>query len=248
MALVKEWREQGNVLFKNRSWIPIFFLLFSGIYLVYKPGPWIEQLGLNNWILICFAVSMIGQIIRAITVGFADARTSGRNTSAGQVAESVNTTGIYSTVRHPLYLGNYFMWLGVMMFPANLEFVIMATLAYWLYYEKIMYAEEAFLTDKFGKGYTDWAAKTPAFIPKVSQWKTPKNGFLLKVVIRQEYLGFCAVFFLLSILSVVFTSMQQGQFFANDFTKVFFGVGLVVFVLVRLISKCTKALIPHFGA
>ncbi|MGB8874133.1 MAG: hypothetical protein WCC75_12145, partial [Desulfobaccales bacterium] len=38
--------------------------------------------------------------------------TSGRNTQ-GQVAETLNTTGIYSLVRNPLYLGNFLIWLGL---------------------------------------------------------------------------------------------------------------------------------------
>jgi len=59
---------------------------------------------------IAIALSMFGFIIRAIAIGTTPKGTSGRNTKEGQVAESLNTKGIYSMVRHPLYLGNYFMW------------------------------------------------------------------------------------------------------------------------------------------
>ncbi|MGC9453013.1 MAG: methyltransferase family protein, partial [Oceanipulchritudo sp.] len=41
--------------------------------------------------------------------------TSGRNTKQ-QVAYSLNTTGFYSVVRNPLYLGNFFMYLGIALF------------------------------------------------------------------------------------------------------------------------------------
>jgi len=101
-------------------------------------------------------ISLCGLAIRVYTVGHTPANTSGRNT-AGQLAESLNTTGIYSLVRHPLYLGNFFMWLGVALLIANFWFVIAFVFAYWIYYERIMFAEEQFLRTKFGPTYVEWA-------------------------------------------------------------------------------------------
>ena len=57
------------------------------------------------------------------------------------------------------------MWLGAALLIANAWFVVVFILVYWVYYERIMYAEEQFLRRKFGTVYTDWAAHTPAFIP-----------------------------------------------------------------------------------
>ena len=48
-------------------------------------------------------------------MGFAPRGTSGRNT-LGQVAEVLNTSGMYSVVRNPLYLGNFVIWLGLALF------------------------------------------------------------------------------------------------------------------------------------
>ena len=72
-------------------------------------------------------------------------------------------------VRHPLYLGNFFMWLGVAMLTENTWFSIAFVLFYAFYYERIMYAEESFLRAKFGKTYLDWAAQVPAFIPSFTK-------------------------------------------------------------------------------
>ena len=71
--------------------------------------------------------------------------TSGRNTSEGQVADTINQTGMYSMVRHPLYVGNFIMWLGIALFTASIWFVLLFIAVYWLYYERIMYAEEQFM-------------------------------------------------------------------------------------------------------
>ena len=53
----------------------------------------------------CIALAFVGLAIRVFTVGFVPAGTSGRKHD-GQIAETLNTTGIYSLTRNPLYLGN----------------------------------------------------------------------------------------------------------------------------------------------
>lgn len=95
-------------------------------------------------------LALIG--IRIFTIGHTSKRTSGRNTKR-QIADTLNTTGIYSVVRHPLYLGNFFMFLGVMLFAHLWWLLLIYILVFWLYYERIMFAEEAFLRKNFGDEY-----------------------------------------------------------------------------------------------
>ncbi len=135
----------------------------------------------------------------ALTVGRTPASTSGRNTRR-QVAESLNTTGIYSTVRHPLYLGNFLMALGVVLFPMTWWLVVIYGLAFWLYYERIMLAEEAFLRSRFGTAFEEWARRTPAFVPRLRGYVAPDLPFSLRNVLRREYNGAFAVVLLLTLL------------------------------------------------
>ncbi|WP_277232666.1 isoprenylcysteine carboxylmethyltransferase family protein [Phocaeicola salanitronis] len=128
---------------------------------------------------------MAGTFIRIYTVGHTPVHTSGRNT-AGQVADSLNTTGIYSIVRHPLYLGNFLMWFGISLLTCNGGFIIAFILAYWLYYERIMYAEEDFLRRKFGVDYLRWAERTPAFIPNFKLFKPSDLPFSWKKVAKKR--------------------------------------------------------------
>ena len=120
-------------------------------------------------------------------------------------------------------------------------------LFYWFYYEKIMYAEESFLIDKFGEAYTEWSKYTPAIIPKFKAWVKAQNPFSLKRVIRQEYLGFCAVFFVLSILSAFESSLAAGTWHVEPPTQILFCVGLVLFIIIRAVSKLTPILLPSEG-
>jgi protein-S-isoprenylcysteine O-methyltransferase Ste14 len=147
-----------------------------------------------------FAIALVvlGEAVRILTVGFVPAGTSGRNTTAGQVASRVNTTGAYSLVRNPLYLGNCLMYLGVVLFAQSLGLAVVFCLVLFLYYERIIAAEEAFLAGKFGTDYTDWAARTPVFIPRLTGWCAPDMVFSWKSVIRREhasvYAGIVALF------------------------------------------------------
>lgn len=142
MALIEEMERSGNWLFRRRSFLPLV-LFAAAIPVVYLSVPCCQDGRFEaTWFWAgCLSVSFLGQIIRAITLGYTPRGTSGRNTKEGQVAETLNTRGIYSTVRHPLYVGNFFMWMGIVLFADSPWFSIVVALAFWLYYERIMFAE-----------------------------------------------------------------------------------------------------------
>ena len=241
MALQEELQEQGNFLFKYRSYFPILFLIISLIaYYVEldKDNQWIFS---QNYWYFSLAVGLLGLIIRIFTVGYTPKNTSGRNTKEGQVADELNETGIYSLVRHPLYLGNYFMWLGVAMLVANPWFILAFTLTYWVYYERIMYAEEAFLRGKFEQKYLTWAADKPAFVPKIATPKTPKYPFSIKKVLKKEKNGLWALFGLFWLFDLLKNSLPQGKFvlLENFWFWGFCSTGVLYFIL-KFLKKYSK--------
>lgn len=79
-------------------------------------------------------VSLLGLGIRIHAVGYSGKHTSGRNTGKGQIADILNTKGLYSITRNPLYVGNYLMWLGFAMLTCNLWFIGVFSLIFWIYY------------------------------------------------------------------------------------------------------------------
>ena len=144
MALREELEATGTWLFQKRSYLPLLVIvpvLWSLRTYQYPEGG---RLADEAWELMCLLVGLIGLAIRCFTVGHVARGTSGRTTRA-PTADTLNVTGMYSIVRHPLYLGNYFMWLGPALFPRSLPTALIVTLIFWLYYERIMLAEEGYL-------------------------------------------------------------------------------------------------------
>lgn len=211
MALIEEFDKSGNTLFRYRSYIPIVMYVLAVMVLWLDPQNFIKP---ENLVVsyLCFGLSVIGMIIRFIVIGFVPKATSGRNTAEGQVADEVNSKGIYSLVRHPLYLGNYFMWMGIFVYVGNVWFVVVSSLLYWVYYERIMFAEEFFMRNKFGEQYTNWAAKVPAFWPKLAGWVDPEMDFSFKNILKREYSGFLATVVSFLFINVLKNYFQNGVF------------------------------------
>jgi hypothetical protein len=114
----------------------------------------------------------------------------------------LNTTGIYSMVRNPLYVGNFFMWLGIAMLTGNFWFIIAFILFYFLYYERIIFTEEEFLKNKFGQTYLNWAKETPVIVPKFSSFVKTGYNFNWRKVLRQEKNGFAALMIIFCLFDI----------------------------------------------
>lgn len=245
MALVEEMEDQGNFLFKYRGQLPIVILFVGLGILIYRQlnGSYTEPTVYTEvYKIFCIVVCLFGQFIRALTIGYTPKSTSGRNTQK-QVAEELNSTGIYSIVRHPLYVGNYFMWLGICMLIQDPWFVISFTLLYWVYYERIMFAEEQFLRGKFGDTYVQWSLKTPAFIPKISQWVPSKLKFSMRNIIKREYYGFVSIFVVAFAFEAIKEYMHTQTFvFGDSHWDIILLASLFIFIFVRILAKKTNIL------
>ncbi|MEI8353972.1 MAG: isoprenylcysteine carboxylmethyltransferase family protein [Lentisphaerota bacterium] len=193
------------------------------------------------WELFCMLVSFFGLAIRVLTVGYTPHKTSGRNTKE-QIAETLNTTGIYSVVRHPLYLGNFFMWLGIALFAHTIWVTVIFILAYWVYYERIMFAEEAFLRNKFGQAYASWTEKTPAFIPCFRNYAPSSLPFSVKTVLRREYNGLLAVIVVMFVFEMLGDWVVEHKVEVDVHWAVLLGSGCILWGVLRFLKKRTRLL------
>ena len=242
MALQEELERTGNWLFRWRSFIPLALVvpMFAAMRHFEYLGH--RHLYQEFWAFLCMGISFLGLAIRAAVVGQTPYGTSGRNTWQGQVADSLNTRGVYSVVRHPLYLGNFIIWLGISLFALTWWLTVIFALLYWIYYERIMFAEEAYLRRKFGKSFDDWAARTPAFLPRFSGWEKAELPFSLRNVLRREYTGFFGIvagFFLLEVSEHV--AVEHELNFEPHWMAIFLA-GLTIYLTLRTLKKHTALL------
>jgi len=238
MALVHEFENSGNWLFKRRGWLPVF-LIVAGIVMMYLGNIQAILFDLRDE-MIFLGVSLFGQLIRILTIGFTPCSTSGRNTKAGQLADELNVTGFYSVVRHPLYLGNFFIILGPVLFLRSVCFAVVTCLVFWLYYERIMFAEEQFLRRKFGDIYDKWAETVGAFIPLFSKFIPPKLKFSVRNVLRREYHSFFIVFVIFTLLDLFRNFFLTEKIYLTRIWMYLFVIAAGIWIVLRAIDKLTK--------
>jgi hypothetical protein len=100
---------------------------------------------------------------------------------------------MYSIVRNPLYLGNFITIMGVLLSIKVWWLVTLISLVFFVYMERIIFAEEDYLRGKFGAAYDAWCEKTPVIIPRFHLWRAPSMQFSLKTVLKREYQGLLGV-------------------------------------------------------
>ena len=241
MKLEKKLVSSGYWLFRWRSYFPIIIILF------FIPAmAEYEYVGGNRemtttWGIFSLFVGLLGLFFRILVVGYTPQNTSGRNTRQ-QIADVLNTSGWYSVVRHPLYLGNYLMGLGISLFPFVWWMPVIYTLSFALYYERIMVAEEDFLRGKFGDDFEKWSEVTPGFLPAFSKWDSPSLEFSLINILRREYSSLFALVLCFTILDYIGNYLLVQRFYIVPMWTNLFWITLVAYLILRTLKRYTKIL------
>ena len=230
---------EGNWLFRHRCYLPLITLLFAFFCIWVQRSLYLTE---SFWYdLFCLLIAFGGESIRIIAVGYSADRTSGRNTKQ-QVADEINQTGIYSLVRHPLYIGNFFIWLGVALFCRIWWLVVIFILVYLFYYERIILAEESFLESKFGDGYRLYADKVNALRADFRRYVPNKYHFRVRKVIRQENSTVYAIVLVFLCLEIIQELAVNGRIGLEIY---WWAIGIlftVLYLVVRTIKKTTRLL------
>ena len=148
-----------SFLFKKRSYTPIPI----AITVIYYSEPYKPF-----WICGVFLI-FLGEIIRFNSVRHAGGRT--RTTNVG--AKSLCTTGPYSRTRNPLYIGNLFIYSGIVFFAGGmymLELLTFVIFYFFFQYSMIISLEEEKLCILFGKDYLRYKHNVPRLLPLIKPW------------------------------------------------------------------------------
>jgi protein-S-isoprenylcysteine O-methyltransferase Ste14 len=175
----------GNFLFRYRNLLfpLVFALMVLGLWL-----PLVANRQVQAWMLgIGFVVSLVGQLVRALTIGLDYIRRGGKNKAV--YAEKLVRTGIFAHCRNPLYLGNLMMIAGLGIMSNSLLFSLVGVPFFIVAYWAIILAEEHFLRGKFGEEYLRYCAEVPRLIPRLTGISETILGmsFHWKRLIVKEY-------------------------------------------------------------
>jgi protein-S-isoprenylcysteine O-methyltransferase Ste14 len=143
----------GAVLFRNRSWLPVPFLLVALLVPAHTTAA--------NWIIGAVLI-VIGEWIRLAGVAAAGTVTRRRSRDVQRLV----TYGIFRWVRNPLYVGNFFIWMGFVVISGVLWFLPVAIVLFAAEYTLIVAYEEGVLESIFGQEYLDYKRTTPRWIPR----------------------------------------------------------------------------------
>ena len=156
----------GNFFYRNRK--GLFLFLYLPVLL---PSPRLfgpEYFG--GWyylspIVIGLVLIAFGQVVRRLTdVGHHDMRRGVRIH-----ALELETKGIFNHCRNPLYVSNLTVIAGLGILSNSVFYVtIILPYAFFLYFA-IVWAEEVFLREKFGKKFENYCERIP-------RWKFEQEG------------------------------------------------------------------------
>ena len=148
-----------SFLFKKRSYTPIPLVL-AILYF--------SQLSFPFWAYGGTSI-MLGELIRLSAIRYAGGRT--RTTKVG--ANSLCTSGPYSRTRNPLYIGNVFIYSGVVLLSGGIYmFQLLAVVIFYFIfqYSMIISLEEEKLSTVFGQDYSKYKDNVPRVIPLIIAW------------------------------------------------------------------------------
>ncbi|MCR4439314.1 MAG: isoprenylcysteine carboxylmethyltransferase family protein [bacterium] len=140
----------GRLFFKYRSYTPLPLLVVALV--LAKPSLASVLLGL--------AVALVGESLGLWGVLYAGSATR----TTGRVgADRLVTDGPYAHVRNPLYIGNFFLSLGVLIMSwAWMPWLLLVLLAFFaVQYGTIVHEEERFLAERFGSTYAEYCRRVP---------------------------------------------------------------------------------------
>jgi protein-S-isoprenylcysteine O-methyltransferase Ste14 len=145
----------GAWLFRYRSSLPVPLAL---VLVLVRQGeaevPWLVLLGP--------ALVVAGEVLRLWAVRHIGTISRTRTTRYGPLI----TTGPYAMMRNPLYVGNWLLWTGFVVWSRLLWMLPIAWIVFGLQYRAIARWEASFIRSIYTSAYDDYAGRVRAWIPR----------------------------------------------------------------------------------
>jgi len=115
-------------------------------------------------IIIGFTIAAVGQLWRIYAAGVIHKN------------RQLASTGAYSLVRHPLYLGNLLILGGFTVACGNWFVVALVAFFFLFYYPAAIRYEDRKLEDIFGEEWRSWSKNIPGMFPTRLKWQSSQDS------------------------------------------------------------------------
>ena len=100
--------------------------------------------------------------------------------------EELTTSGPYHLARNPLYVGNFFVGLGVAIMGAKLWLLLLFLLLFIPVYRTLAVKEEKRLLARYGEEFLAYCRAVPRFVPRWKAWPPPPAPYDLQRMWRKH--------------------------------------------------------------
>jgi protein-S-isoprenylcysteine O-methyltransferase Ste14 len=239
VRLLDQIPRSGDRLFRWRGQLPLLLLPLFLLGLADARLPATLSPLTRAWQLGSLVIALAGLAIRVAAIGTAPAGTSERSTTRPR-ASALRTTGLYSLVRHPLYIGNTLTAVGFACFTTTWYLPVLVALLGILYHERIAAREEVFLEERFGDEFRRWADRVPAALPRWSAFVPSATPFVWRRVLGREFHGLLVIGAVMFVLDLVRSALASGRLVLAPFWTAFFLLTAAIFSVCAVLKKRTR--------
>lgn len=236
MAQRQALNNNATFLYQWRSYLPFSLIVIYFCALDEYTYPRGDEILAHLWTIFCLLVSFIGIFIRVTTIGQTPKENFDFNRK-GRTVDNLYAKGIYSVVRNPIYLGNFFIGLGIVLFVHLWWLVVVYILIFWIYYDHIIFIEEQFLRKKFGAYFFEWAISIPGLFPKLSNYQKSNVSFSWQNAIIKEYNSFVSTIAIMFILENIGEQIVDDKFDIESYWIIILSVSFFVWISLNIYTK-----------
>ena len=146
-----------------------------------------------------FLVSLFGELIQIWSFATLDKN------------QSIVTTGPYSLMRNPMYIGRFFLLGGCLLLIGRIWILILFTVLYYFYMINRVRREETRLHEIFGNEYVSYCSRVKRFVPSFKQfnWKSLRT-FKWRLLVQNHGHWNFALLIASYLLFYLFTIIKSG--------------------------------------
>lgn len=185
------------------------------------------------------ALILLGELIRLWSLGFVEKK-----------GQRLAMSGPYAFIRNPLYFGNFFLGLGVIVICSNGIIAAIFITGFTIMYLGTIRQEEKELKERFGKTYEDYCKDVPALFPRLFPYAAPEKDFFdwRRIFKHHEYVTVLGIILLLCGIHLYDEIFIEKELFSTQRGLIFFtAIVAIILILERLfISRLPETFIQRF--